>query len=72
MTVNQNTERIGKIIAGLVDEIEKLFVDGAIATVIVRNPLIKDAEMLVTKDDVSQVIKALKLFTESKHRPLDA
>ena len=61
-------------IANHAGEISDLFVRGAKVTILVRNPDLEDADVLVTNDEIDSAIAALgklKLKEERKLTPQD-
>jgi hypothetical protein len=56
-------ERIHAEIGFHLDEIRQLFKDPKI-TIIIRNPMLNDADVLLTDDDLEKVIGAIKYLQE--------
>jgi hypothetical protein len=51
-------------IAEHLDSIKSMFKDGAKVTLIVRNPNIKDADVLVTDDAPKEIVAALRRLSK--------
>lgn len=55
----------GEVIAGHLDEIKKLYVDGVKITILIRNPGMNDADMVISNDTTEEAIAALRWLAKT-------
>lgn len=58
-TISKPMFNLAERLCDLLDEIHKCFKPGAIATIIVRNPMVDDGDVVMGNDDPDKVIQAI-------------
>jgi hypothetical protein len=62
-------DRLHADIGEHLDAIKSMFKPGAKITLIVRNPSLKDGDVLLTDDDTREAVAALKRLEKAKRTP---